>query len=131
MKKLILSFCLFSFAFCGFSQTAEDNSAYVPTKVEVKQSTEKNVTPYAEPLIDTMYCCRQTKIDSFNVQLSRQKDEIIFPYNKPLNSQEYFEKERQSKLEQTKYLYRLNDNYYADRLFRYGFQILTQTIFPF
>ena len=136
MKKLILSFCLFSFAFCGFSQTAEDNSAYVPTKVEVKQSTEKNVAPYVEPERDTMYCCRPTKIDSVNVQLnnvelSRPKAEIVVPYEKPLNSQEYFEKERQKQLEQTRDLYQRGGGYYADRAIRYAFQILTQTIFPF
>lgn len=128
MKKLILSFCLFSFAFCGFSQTAEDNSAYVPTKVEVKQSTEKNVAPYVEPARDTMYCCRPTKIDSVNnVEFYNQKNET----NRSLNSQEYFEKERQKQLEQTRNLYNLGGSYYADRAIRYGLQILTQRPFPF
>ena len=136
MKKLILSFCLLSFSFCAFSQSVEDNSAYVAPKVEVKQVADNQVSSYVEPARDSVYCCRPTRIDSVNVhlnnvELSRPKAEIIVPDNRPLNSQEYFEKERQKQLEQTRELYQHGGGYYADRAFRYGFQILTQTIFPF
>jgi hypothetical protein len=136
MKKLILSFCLFSFAFCGFSQTDEDNLFYVPEKVEVNQSTEDNLAHYFESEADTVYCCKTTRMNVVNVQsndvdLSKTKAKIIVPDNRPLNSQEYFEKERQKQLEQTRNLYQYGGVYYADRMFRYGFQVLTQTIFPF
>jgi len=136
MKKVILSALLIVFTACIFAQTSEDNSAYVPAKVEVKQSTENQVSSYVEPAKDTVYCCRPTKIDSVNVQLnnlelSRPKAEIIVPYERQLNSQEFYRQEQQKQLEQTRDLYQHGGGYYADRAFRYGFQILTQTIFPF
>ncbi len=118
MKKLILSLSILSFSLCGFSQMAEDNSAYVPAKFEVNQSTDNQVQSYVEPMKDTVYCCQS-------------KDKIISTENKSLNSQDFYKQEQQKQLEQTRSLYQRGGNYYADRALMYGFQVLTQTIYPF
>jgi len=136
MKKVILSALLIVFTACIFAQTSEDNSAYVPAKVEVKQSTENHVSNYVEPSKDTLYCCRQTISIDDNVQLkyvelSRPKAEIIVPEPRQLNSQEFYRQEQQKQLDETRSLYNYGGNYYADKAIRYGFQVLTQTIFPF
>lgn len=137
MKKLILSALLIGFTACIFAQSGEDNSAYVP-KVEVvkNQSVDKEVSNYVEPAKDTLYCCRQTISTADTVQLkyielSRPKAEIIVPEPKQLNSQEFYRQEQQKQLDETRSLYNYGGNYYADKAIRYGFQVLTQTIFPF
>ena len=135
MKKFILSALLIGFSACIFAQSGEDNSAYVP-KVEVvkNQSVDNEVSNYVEPAKDTLYCCRNVIKDTTQiklVELSRPKAEIVVPEPKQLNSQEFYKQEQQKQLEQTRSLYNYGGNYYADKAMRYGFQILTQTIFPF
>jgi hypothetical protein len=138
MKKIILSALLIGFTACIFAQSDEDNSANVP-KVEVakkNQSVDNQVSNYVEPAKDTLYCCRQIISTADTVQLkyvelSRPKAEIIVPEPKQLNSQEFYRQEQQKQLEQTRSLYNYGGNYYADKAMRYGFQVITQTIFPF
>lgn len=135
MKKIILSALFIGLTTCIFAQSDEDNSAYVP-KVEVVKNTsvDNQVSNYVEPAKDSLYCCRKVIADTTQlkyVELSRPKAEIIVPEPKQLNSQEFYKQEQEKQLEQTRSLYNYGGSYYADKAIRYGFQVITQTIFPF
>lgn len=132
MKKIFVFLLVSCITTTIFAQSG-DNLPYVPNNQKV-ENVSSGVF-HNEPLKDTIYCC-QSRIDTINIPLNnvefvRPKAEIIVPYERTLNSQEYYEKERQKQLEETRDLYRIGGSYYADRIIRYGFQIVTQSIFPF
>jgi hypothetical protein len=124
MKKILLPILFTVSTLFIFSQSSEDNLPYSPNKnVKVLEDNDVETSKNIKNTDSTYFVAPKEK---------EQTDNFYAPQKeKKLNSQEFYEVERQKQLEQTRSLYQRNENYYADRLFRYGFQVATQTIFPF
>lgn len=128
MKK-IFCFNLFLIIF-GFAFSQDDNTYYTPNK---KIAVEKQeVKKFVETSKDTIYFkeSKENKVINTDTNYFVESRKIVSKENRQITSEEFYEIERQKQAERSK-LYQFNTNNYAERLLRYGFQVGTQTIFPF